>query len=133
MIDELNRGRVKGRKAHQCFDCYRMIPKGEEHDFATLKYDYIYTLRWHDDCRKASEFYLKFHGLGFYDFSDGFPPLADMISDAGESEADFSILRGRFPHVVCRLELNDQLADFRFEKRLRAEGRSEAFIRSALA
>ena len=78
MIEELSRGRVKGRKAHQCFDCYRTIPKGQEHDFATLKYDHIYTLRWHDDCRKAAEFYLNFHGMKFGDFDDGFPPLARM-------------------------------------------------------
>lgn len=133
MIEELNRGRVKGRKAHQCFDCYRMIPRGVEHDFATFKYDDIYTLRWHDDCKKAADFYLKFHDLRFNDFDDGFPPLADMISDMGERDTDYATLRGHFPHVVCRLELNDQLSDIRAAKRWRADGWSEEQIRAALA
>lgn len=133
MIEELNRGRVKGRKAHQCFDCYRMIPKGVEHDFGTFKYDRIYTLRWHDDCKKAAEFYLKFHDLRSRDFDNGFPPLADMISDMGERDIDQAALRGHFPHVVCRLELNGQLSDFRAAKRWRADGWSEENIRAALA
>lgn len=133
MIEELNRGRVKGRKPHQCFDCYRAIPKGESHDFGTFKYYDVYTIRWHDDCKKASEFYRKFHGLRYRDFDDAIPPLADMISDFGEASTDYATLRGLFPHVVCRLELNNQLADFRAEKRWRADGWSEDQIRMALA
>ncbi len=133
MIEELNRGLVKGRNPHQCFDCYRAIPKGVEHDFGTFKYDAIYTLRWHDDCKKAAEFYLKFHDLRFRDFDDGVPPLADMISYMGEPEVEYATLRGHFPHVVCRLELNNQLSDFRAAKRWRADGWSEEKIRAALA
>ena len=128
----MNSGRVVGRKSHQCYDCYRAIPKGVSHDFATFKYDDIYTLRWHDDCKKASEYYMEFHGLRFNDFDDGIPPLADMINDMGERDIDHSMLRGKFPHVVCRLELSDQLADFRAEKRWRKDGWSDAQIRLAL-
>jgi hypothetical protein len=106
-------GERKARKAHQCFDCYRTIPKGEVYDFQTCKYDHVYTIRQHKDCRAASEFYRKFMGFASWDFDDGIPPLADMISDGGEFESDMELLRGRFPHVVCRLELNQQLARIR--------------------
>jgi hypothetical protein len=115
-IEVINEGHRTGRKAHQCFDCYREIPKGEAHFFQTCKYDHVYTLRQHDDCRAASEFYREFHNL-HWDFYDGIPPLADMISDGGEMELDHALLRGHFPHVVCRLELANQYADIRLQDR----------------
>lgn len=115
----LNDGTRQGRKPHQCFDCYRTIPAGHEHRFSTCKYDHVYTLRMHLDCTAASEFYRKKVGLSDWDFDDGIPPLADIISDGGEFAADCDMLRGRFPHVVARLELTEQLAEIRLQNRLR--------------
>lgn len=111
-VELLNYGERKGRKDRQCFDCYRPIRKGQMHRFSTCAYEgSVYTLRQHIDCHKASDFYRKFHGLRDCDFDiDGIPPLADMISDAGEHKLDHAMLRGRFPHVVCRLEYSDQKA-----------------------
>ena len=106
LIDE---GERVGRKAHQCFDCYRPIPKGLPHFFSTIRGDGMYTLRFHRDCRAATDFYMKRAGLRIGDFDwDGIPPLADMISDGGEFDLDCAMLRGYFPHVVCRLEFSNQ-------------------------
>ena len=111
-------GTRKARKAHQCYDCYRPIREGESHYYQTVKGDYIDTIRMHHDCRKASDFYIKFHDLKYYHFdTDGYPPLADMISDFGEYMIDHNVLRGHFPHVVCRLEWHEQMADLKMEKR----------------
>lgn len=108
-IQELHRGQRKARKRHQCFDCYRDIVPGTVYNFGTFKMDYVYTIKQHTDCAAASDFYRKFHDLD-YDCYDGIGPLADTISDGGEYKIDFDMLRGRFPHVVCRLELNEQMA-----------------------
>jgi hypothetical protein len=107
MIETLDTGTRKARKAHQCYDCYRMIAPGEVYEFGTFKYDDVYTLKYHPDCRSASAHYIKFHGI-YYNHDEGIQPLADMISDSGESETDYAMLRGHFPHVVCRLELNQR-------------------------
>lgn len=117
-VELLDSGERVGRKVHQCFDCYRPIPKGVEHHFSTCVYEgSAYTLRSHCDCHDANAYYREFHGLRIQDFDiDGIPPLADMISDAGEYLIDHSMLRGYFPHVVCRLELSDQLAGVRLER-----------------
>lgn len=113
-VISLASGERRARKPHQCFDCYRTIPKGEVYDFQTCKYDHVYTIRQHKDCRAASEFYRSANDIFSWDFdAEGIPPLADMISDGGEFEADMELLRGHFPHVVCRLELNRQLARIR--------------------
>lgn len=111
-VQLLEDGERVGRRDHQCFDCYRPIRKGERHRFSTCAYEgRVYTIRSHCDCYQASDFYRKFHGLRLCDFDiDGIPPLADMISDAGEYHLDHEMLRGHFPHVVCRLEFSDQIA-----------------------
>jgi len=114
MIETLNRGTRKARKPHQCYDCYRMIVPGEAYAFGTFKYDDVYTLKHHLDCMAASAHYIKFHNIS-YDHDDGIQPLADMISDGGEHESDHAMLRGYFPHVVCRLELNNQMSEIRWE------------------
>tara|TARA_R110002126_G_scaffold16615_1_gene66274 strand:+ start:2809 stop:3174 length:366 start_codon:yes stop_codon:yes gene_type:complete len=116
MIETLDRGTRKARKPHQCYDCYRMIAPGEVYEFGTFKYDDVYTLKHHPDCMAASAHYIKFHGT-YYDHYEGIQPLADMISDGGEFKLDHAMLRGHFPHVVCRLELSDQLSEIRREKR----------------
>lgn len=113
MIEILSCGTRKARKLHQCFHCYRPIPKGEVYGFSTNKYDHVYTLCYHLDCQDACDFYMKEMDVSPWDHDEGYPPLADQISDAGEFEADHNMLRGRFPHVVCRLELHEQRAAIR--------------------
>lgn len=106
---------VTARKAHRCFCCGADIVKGTTHRKSVLKYDHVYTLRTHNDCEAASDYLIKFHRLGYWDFDDGIPPLADIMG--GEFEADCNTLRGHFPHVVARLELLRDLAEIRWQKR----------------
>ena len=110
---------VEARKPHRCYCCGRGIVRGTVHRKAVLKLDDVYTLRTHNDCEAASDFIIKFHGLRWYDFDDGIPPLYEIIAD--EFEADCSTLRGHFPHVVARLELNRDLANIRWEKKQAAQ------------
>lgn len=118
----LTYGQRRARKPHQCFDCYRTIPAGEVYAFQTCKLDGVYTLAQHLDCSVASEEYRQTAGLSDWDFDDGIPPLADIIRDGGEFAIDVAGLRGRFPHVACRLELNEQLAQLRHAARLEDAG-----------
>jgi hypothetical protein len=43
---------------------------------------------------------------------DGFGPLRDDLIDSGEYLEMLEMFRGRYPHVVCRMELTDQLRGF---------------------
>jgi len=124
MMQELSRGERKAHKAHQCFDCYRTIPKGAMHAYFTGAYDgSAYTLRSHLDCRDAS---IEYASAGWDDYNyEGIPPLADMMHESGEFEDECDRMRGFFPHVIARLELTEQLAEIRHEARL-AEIRHEA-------
>ena len=105
MIETLASGERRARKPHQCFDCYRTIQTGERHHFFTGLCDgSAYTLRSHTDCHAAAMDYIA---DGYPpDYDDGVPPLADMIGDSGEFQAECDRMRGFFPHVVARLELN---------------------------
>ena len=118
----LDSGVRKARRPHQCFDCYRTIPAGEVYAFSTCKYDHVYTICQHIDCRDASDHYRAIAGLRDYDFDDGIPPLADIIRDGGEFRHDVDCLRGHYPHVACRLDLNEQMADLRYLARCREAG-----------
>ena len=130
MFTELNRGTRKGRKTHRCYDCGRIIPVGQSHDFATYKCDDVYTLRWHSDCRAACDFYMKSQGLTFYDFFDGIPPISEMFNDSGDFDVCVASIRGYFPHVATRLELNQQQSFLKYIERLRNDGHSEDYIQS---
>lgn len=106
MIETLATGQRKIRKAHQCYACYRPIPKGTVCQYGTFKYDYVYTLYHHPDCYAAEMDYVKH--LDWYDLYDGIQPLKDMISDSGEWQKELDRMRGHYPHVVCRLEFAEQ-------------------------
>lgn len=105
MITTLNEGTRKARKQHRCWHCYRPIAKGTEYGFATFKYDYVYTLKYHIDCQKAA--WWHFARSRYCPDNDGYPPLADDIH-GGDGQHDIDALRGFFPHVACRLEFSSQ-------------------------
>jgi hypothetical protein len=103
-------------KPHRCYDCMRDIAKGERHRVMVGRHEgHIYTLRSHTDCFDASQHYIADWYPG--DYEDGLEPLAEMIWN-GDGQGDLDWLRGYFPHVVCRIELSQQLADLAREKRL---------------
>ena len=120
MPEEIERGERAARKPHQCFDCYRTIPAGETYYYFTGKDDHVYTLRSHLDCHDAA---MDVVNMGHWsDYLDGVPPLSDMLSDSGEFRRECDRLRGRFPHVVARLEMNEQESDIRWAAQLRERG-----------
>lgn len=98
----------KTRRDHGCFDCAHIIRAGSRCWSETLLYDYVYTLWYHPDCRRASAWYLR-HVSPVYGYEDGVPPLAEMVWD-NDGQIDLDRLRGRFPHVVTRIEFWQQLA-----------------------
>lgn len=105
----LSEAHPRARKHHQCFHCYRSIALGEVHRKSTLKYDGVYTLRMHLDCDALWDRYMKDNGLSYWgDFPDGSPPLANEFVDSGEFHMLCDAYRGYFPHVVARLEFNNQ-------------------------
>lgn len=118
-IQVLAEGTRRARMYHQCFDCYRSIAPGDLYAFQTCKYDDVYTIAQHLDCRDLAREYRCDVGLTAYDYDDGLPPLADDWRDSGEHDALCDVYRGRYPHVICRFELSDQLAEIRRTDRLR--------------
>ncbi len=104
-IETLDTGTRIARKEHQCWDCYRPIVKGTEYGFGTFKYDDVYTLKYHLDCKEAA--WDHFDRTGYDCFDEGYPPLLDNIMDM-DGQHDIDALRGRFPHVACRLEFHSQ-------------------------
>ncbi len=106
MVERVADGQRKARKPHQCFHCYREIAPGTVHGFQTNKYDgTVYTLRWHLDCEEMAE---KYRYQGVY-FEEGWGPLRDEMQQSGEYPRELQWWRGAYPHVVCRMELTDQL------------------------
>ena len=104
----LDSGTRTARKEHLCFDCGRPIVPGAKYLFQVNTYEGCTTIKQHPDCADASEHYRIAAGLLMSDFWDGIPPLTEMISDGGEFDLDCALLRGHFPHVVCRLEFSRQ-------------------------
>ena len=105
----LDSGTRKARKAHQCFHCYRPIRRGEDYSFSTCKGDgRVYTLAMHPDCMTAAYFFIDtILNAHPNDWDEGYPPLMDMVCD-NDGQYDIDALRGRFPHVACRLEFCKQ-------------------------
>lgn len=117
MPEHIDSGERTARKAYQCFDCYRAIPKGTRHRYFIGKEDgSVYTLRMHIDCSKASAEWVSNGYEG--DYYDGVPPLHDMIAESGQWELEMDMMRGHYPHVVARLELNQIEAERRYQARL---------------
>lgn len=109
MIVLLSETTPRARRCHCCYDCHMTIPIGEVHYAQTCKQDdQIYTLRSHSDCRAAA---LDHIADGYpTDYEDGVPPLCEMIF-GGDGQRDLDAMRGYWPHVVCRIELRQELAD----------------------
>jgi len=105
----LNQGTRKARKEHQCFHCYRPIARGETYEFSTNKCDHVYTLATHLDCQKAAIYYM-YHVVqySYLGWDEGYPPLLDQIMEM-DGQRNIDTLRGRFPHVACRLEFHAQM------------------------
>jgi hypothetical protein len=110
MITVLAEGQRTAAKPHQCYHCYRSIGVGEQYGYQTCKYDTVYTLRWHLDCEAMSA-EIRALAPDLYWGDEGWPPLMDYLTDCGEYEAECDRWRGFYPHVVARMELNDQLSE----------------------
>ena len=109
MTTVLSEGLRIARKRHLCFHCGRDIPPGSRYGFQTCKYDHVYTLSWHEDCDALSTECLRLYG---YDYEDeGYPGLRERWCDSGEYFQELDAWRGFYPHVICRMELTDQLSN----------------------
>lgn len=117
----LDEGERTARKAHRCYDCGCEIARGERYAFnVTVDCGSATTFRSHLDCRAAALCYVA--DWPWSDLEDGIQPLACMIADSGQAEAECNALRGYFPHVVTRIERRQQLAEIRWRDQLRALG-----------
>lgn len=115
MVVTLSETRVTARKHHQCFMCYRAIAPGTSHTKQTNKYEYIYSIRWHDECQRLWAQYIKDAGMSPRDFDDeGFLPLYDDWIEIGEFDRLCNDYRGYHPEAITRLELTKQLAEARW-------------------
>lgn len=113
-VTQIDRGQRTIRKPHQCFHCYRSIPKGTTANFQSNVLDgRAYTLYTHPDCDGLWDQYMKDAGISPWDYDDGTPPLQDEWGDSGEFDSLCDAYRGQFPHVVCRMELIEQRAAIR--------------------
>lgn len=112
---------LRARKHHQCFHCYRSIALGEEHRRMFLKHDgEAYTLRFHFDCDQLWIAYDR--DVGAEDWGEGYAPIADDWTESGEFQNLCDHYRGRFPHAITRLELNEQIGEIQYSEMCRARG-----------
>lgn len=108
MTQTLDEGTRTARKAHRCFHCCRDIVPGTLYGYQTNKYDYVYTLAWHLDCQELDSAYRDV--CGHWDWmEEGLPGLREDWCGSGEYYTNIKAWRGEYPHVICRLELTDQL------------------------
>ncbi len=87
------------RTAHRCDECRHMIPPRTKYErqFVADGGD-VWTWKMHTDCAEAAEHQFRIDGG---DYQDDRGTLAEYENDTGEFP---DWLRGRWPHVVCRLE-----------------------------
>lgn len=95
--------KVKARKVHVCDECRMGIPKGTLHHVQSgIQEGHPYRWRVHSDC---AEMYWEVNKDNFQSW------FAAPLLDYGV--ADLEYLRGKYPHVICRMELRDQLSELR--------------------
>ena len=111
------------RKPHRCEHCGSMIPKGVSHLMKSGVWEgEFYTIRAHHDCAALWSEAFQIYG----DCNDGM--VGDLLEaiEPDESrelvQAALDSYRGRYPHVICRLELRWQRSDIRGRERYRANG-----------
>jgi len=108
--------RPRARKHHRCFDCGGWIVPGETHRKSSHVRDgSAYSLRQHLDCLAMSEEVVA-DGYAPDYWYDGIPPLRE---DEGVLES-LNAWRGRYPHVVTRIEFHEQISDLRWQDHLQA-------------
>jgi len=106
MVTVLYQGKRKARKHHTCYECYRAIAPNETYGYQNNVYDgSVYTIKWHIDCSEMGSEYRKEYS--YYD--DEFPPLRDDMVESDEYRDLCNLWRGKYPHVIARMELTDQL------------------------
>lgn len=96
--------RPVARKPHRCENCRHIIPPGVRYlrQFCVDGGD-SWTWITHQDCHEAALFQFKEDGGGW---GDDLSPLYEYESLTGYFP---DWLRGRWPHVVCRLEFWKQI------------------------
>ena len=96
------------RKSHRCENCGHMIPKGTRYlrQFCVDGGD-VWSWVTHQDCMDAARYLAK---LDDHDCYEGIPPIRDYEGNSGVFP---DYIRGRFPHVICRLELSKHRRDMR--------------------
>lgn len=106
MIEVLAQGVRTARKPHRCFHCYRWIEPKAKYGYQTCKYDDVYTLCWHLDCEEMAQ---EYRDAQYLLYGDECGPLRDDLCESEQYQAELDAFRGLYPHVVCRMELTDQL------------------------
>lgn len=98
----------RARRHHRCVDCGGWIAPGEIYRLSKVQNDgTVYPWKQHLDCAAMSA---EVVSLGWApDYCDGIPPLRE---DEGVME-ELDLWRGRYPHVVCRIEMQQQLREAR--------------------
>jgi len=121
MLEEICHEEVTARKHHRCYHCAGWIVPGERYRRFCGKMDHIYTLRTHLDCDALADEYDVDCGLVAERGYEGQPPLMESFGD-GDFADLCAAYRGRYPHVITRLELVEQRGDIRYAEMCRARG-----------
>lgn len=111
------------RKHHRCDFCHGWIAPGGQYQRKAGKWDGdFYTAKAHLDC---ADLWAEAYPI-YADYGEGMPfDLYEAICGDEARETALEEIgrwRGRYPHVVCRIELRLQLSDQRMIERHRAAG-----------
>lgn len=90
------------RKHHRCQNCWGRIAPGTQYEIVFVaEGGDAWSYKTHIDCSRLAERLWKDQGLGFDE------PMPWLYEEAHEEIAEY---RGEYPHVICRLELQRELA-----------------------
>lgn len=120
---QLTREVKNSRKPHRCEHCGHMIPSKTPHLYESGVWDgEFYTFRAHHDCRalwlEAFDTYGNWSDGMDYDLCEAIEPdeSRELVQVA------FDHYRGRYPHVICRLEYRWQKGDLAGRERYLSRG-----------
>lgn len=114
MIRTIDEGTRKARKAHWCFNCGTKIRKGEVHAFEDNVYDgNVGNLKMHLDCYDFLQKNFTHKWVQLYEIDYGC--WAGLVDEYEQQDLD--VLRGRYPHMVARMEYREQIQAIENEER----------------
>ena len=112
-----------GRTSHICDYCGGTIPAGSRSQKIAGRWDGdFYSARGHLDCNALWNEVYHIYADDYEGMQFDLMEAMDADEDREIKQATYDLYRGRYPHVICRLELRWQRGDISTADRYRSLG-----------